>query len=382
MSDDKKRVVIKIGTSILTGLKRISQQGKERSVVTEGSLPSIVKGVGTLCSQGAEVLLVTSGAIGAGIARLGWTSRPEEIRKKQAAAAIGQVSLMQTYLRLFEAHKINVAQVLLTRGDFEDRRRYLNARATLLTLLELGVVPIINENDTVAVDEIQFGDNDRLAALVASKIDADLLIMLTDVEGLCHLTGKDGKGEFKNVIPLVAKITPEIEKLALKNSRDRMGTGGMASKIDAAKIATSSGVTMVIANGCRPGVIEDIFRGKSVGTKFVPTQSLSAKDRWILFGAIPKGKIWVDPGAARALKEMNRSLLAAGIVKVQGSFSKGDSVSILNHSDEEFGRGIISFSSSEIEKIKGKKSDEISEILNRSTKSFEVVHRNSLVLLI
>ena len=365
MSKNKKRVVIKIGTSILT----------ESSGSISGSiLESLVGEVCSLLSEGHEVLLVTSGAIGAGIKELNWEKRPEDIRKKQAAAAVGQVSLMQTYQNLFRNRGVHVAQVLLTRGDFDDRKRYLNARSTLLALLELGVVPIINENDTVSVEEIRFGDNDKLSALVAAKIDSDLLIILSDVDGLLMTVGKE-----KEIVPVVPEITSEIEKLAWKGSDSGQGTGGMASKIEAAKVATQSGVTMVVANGSRPGVLSDIVEGKSVGTKFVSAKSLSAKQRWILFGALPKGEIAVDEGAARALRESKKSLLAAGILKVEGHFRKGEIVKIRS-GEEEIARGVASFSSDEIEKVKGKKSGEIREILGSSNSS-EIVHRDSLVLL-
>jgi glutamate 5-kinase len=367
MTKNKKRVVIKIGTSIWT----------ESSRSAGGSvLPSLVEEICGLRSEGAEVLLVTSGAIGAGVKELNWERRPEDIKKKQAAAAVGQVSLMQTYQNLFRARGVLVAQVLLTRGDFDDRKRYLNARSTLLTLLDLGVVPVINENDTVSVEEIQFGDNDRLSALVAAKIDADLLIILSDVDGLL----RPASGGEKEIVPLVPKISSEIEKLAWKGRAGGVGTGGMASKIEAAKVATQSGVTVVVANGSRPRVLADILEGKSVGTKFVSAKSLSARGKWILFGAVPKGEIVIDQGAASALKESKKSLLAAGVLKVQGHFRKGEIVKITRDGREEIARGVVSFSSEDIEKIKGKKSEEIKGILG-SSRSSEIVHRDQLVLL-
>jgi len=265
-----KRIVVKLGTSILTG---------ERSV-----LKRLVGEVCTLKKRGVEFILVTSGAIGAGMKDLGWTKRPKDMKKKQAAAAVGQVSLMRTYQEMFKLHGVQVAQVLLSRGDFNDRRRYLNAQSTLKTLLKLGPVPIINENDTVSIEEIQFGDNDRLSALVAVKMHADLLVILSDVEGLYSSMS----ARKKTLIPLVTKITPKIEKMAGKESDSGWGTGGMVSKILAAKIATVSGAAVVVANANRKNVLQDIVEGQSVGTRFSSKKSLSARERWIFNSSLLK----------------------------------------------------------------------------------------------
>lgn len=364
---DKKRVVIKIGTSLLA--KAVSQeQGRN-------ALESLVGDVCRFKREGHEFLLVTSGAIGAGIKKLGWSRKPDDIRKKQAAAAIGQVSLMQAYQQLFAKEKVLVAQVLLTRGDFEDRQRYLNARNTLLTLLELGVVPVINENDTVAVDEIKFGDNDQLSAMVAAKIDADILIILSDVDGL--LRDADGRREVVSVVP---EINAEIERLVWKG-KSQLGTGGMASKIEAAKIATASGASATIANAFREGVVADILSGKNVGTQFISARRMSAKEKWILFGAIPKGEITVDAGALRALKELKRSLLPAGVQAVSGRFEKGDVVKIKLQDGEAFARGVASHASEDLQKIKGQKSGDVKKILKSGFEAEEAVHRDSLVWL-
>lgn len=368
MTGQKKRIVVKVGTSILA-----------RSSGSEGNstLGDLVREVCDLRSRGLEIILVTSGAIGEGARHMSWKERPKEIRRKQAAAAIGQVSLMETYRELFGRHSVLVAQVLLTRSDFEDRRRYLNARNTLLTLLELNVVPVINENDTVAVEEIQFGDNDHLSALVAAKIDADILVILSDVEGLFrHVPGKDNE-----LIPLIPKIDSDVRKLAWKTSSSGMGTGGMASKLEAARIATASGVTTVVASGFKEGALSGIVDGRSVGTKFVPGKALSAKGKWILFGALPKGEIVIDPGAVLALRDMKRSLLPAGVVGVRGFFRKGEVVRIKTADDEEVARGIVSFSSGEVEQIKGLKTGEIKKLLISSPNSTEIIHRDSLVIL-
>ncbi|OGR87223.1 MAG: glutamate 5-kinase [Elusimicrobia bacterium RIFCSPLOWO2_01_FULL_60_11] len=234
--------------------------------------------------KGADFIWVTSGAIGAGMKDLGWTKRPEDMKKKQAAAAVGQVSLMRTYQEMFRHHGVQVAQVLLSRDDFDDRRRYLNAQSTLSTLLEMGVVPVINENDTVSIEEIQFGDNDRLSALVAVKMHADLLVILSDVEGLySSMSARE-----KILIPFVAKITRKIEKMAGKGSGSGLGTGGMASKVQAAKIAAAAGAAVVVAKGSRENVLQDILEGKSVGTRFASKKSLSARQRWIFSSSLLK----------------------------------------------------------------------------------------------
>lgn len=367
-----KRVVIKVGTSVLTR-SSVSDKTSHFEIKPNSALGSLIAEIADLHGQEIEVLLVTSGAIGAGVKQLHWSVRPAEIRKKQAAAAIGQVSLMQSYQHLFNSRGVQVAQVLLTRTDFEDRKRYLNVRNTLLTLLELGVVPVINENDTVAVEEIQFGDNDRLSALVAAKMDADLLVILTDVEGLLD---KD-----KELVTLIPKITPEVEALAWKGVKSETGTGGMSSKIEAAKITTASGVTTIIANAYRPGVLTDIAAGREVGTKFLSVKSLKSKEKWILFGAVPKGELIVDAGAEKALKELGKSLLPAGIVSLQGSFQKGDVVRIKSAENGEIARGVVTFSSAEIEKIKGRKTSELADILKIKSNATEVVHRDAMVIL-
>ncbi len=368
-----KRVVVKIGTSIVaSGLGFPDASGQPaRTGVTV--LESLVEDIGLAMSRGHQIIVVSSGAIGAGIRKLKWNQRPTEMNLKQAAASVGQVSLMQAYDRLFAHQHRTVAQVLLTRRDFENRVSYLNARATITALLELGVVPIINENDTVAVDEIKFGDNDSLSALVASKMDAELLVMLTDVDGLY---GRGGE-----VVRLVEKITPEIERMAGKKSASGMGTGGMSSKIDAAKISTASGVTTIIASGLKKGTITDILDGVETGTTFVALSHLSAKEKWILFGARARGEIWVDSGAESALRNLKRSLLPAGVVSVRGTFDRRDVVKVKTEQGTEFARGVSQFSSEDIEKIKGKKSAEVHKILKTSVSSAEIVHRDALVII-
>jgi glutamate 5-kinase len=376
MNKTPKRIVVKVGTSILT---RSASQQKDKpfEIRTDSALACLVQQIATLKSKGIEVLLVTSGAIGAGMKQLQWVRGQADLAQKQAAAAMGQVALMQSYEKLFKNHAVSIAQILLTRSDFEDRKRYLNARNTLRTLLDFGIVPIINENDTVSTEEIQFGDNDYLSALVAVKTDADLLVMLTDVDGLFQFT----KGRTKALVPRVPKITSEIEKMAWKTSHNAVGTGGMRSKIQAAKIATASGITTIIANAYTPGILEDILAGKEVGTQFLAVQSLKSKERWILFGATPQGELTVDAGAEKALKQLRKSLLPAGIVSVQGFFKKGDVIKIKSEQGLELARGIVSFSAEQVKKIMGYKSSEVASLLGLKSTATEVVHRNALVLI-
>ncbi len=366
MNKKVRRVVIKVGTSTLT-----DNSGRiERPYLT-----SLASQIASLRSQGIDVVLVTSGAIRAGMERMGLAERPTTMPEKQAAAAVGQGLLMQMYSEIFEWHGITTGQVLLTREDFGDRRRYLNARNTMLALFRHGVVPIVNENDTVAVDEIRVGDNDNLAALVASSLGADLLILLSDVPGLCKTDPV--KSEPPEVIPLVSKIDESIWAIA---GKARNGTGGMRTKIEAAEIATKSGVTMVIAHGRLPNIIIDTVAGKPVGTKFVPQRStLSGRKRWIAFGANVRGAVIVNEGAKQMILEGGKSLLAAGIIGVQGNFSAGDLVKIIDEEGNQFARGFVNYSASEVDKIKGRQSSEIEDILGY--KDFdEVIHRDNMAL--
>jgi glutamate 5-kinase len=321
------------------------------------------------------VLIVTSGAIGAGMGRMKLHKRPSSLKEKQALAAIGQPLLMDIYQDAFSDMKITIAQVLLTRTDFDDRQKYINAQNTLLTLLKMGSIPIINENDTVAVEEINFGDNDTLSALVAAAVSADWLFMLTDVEGLYK--GAPGKGE---LISTVGKITQEIERHATEISGSGKGVGGMKTKILAAKIATSSGVKTVIANGLENKIIAKILSGQDRGTTFLPSKAIEARKHWIAFGSKCKGSITVDEGAAKALLNSGKSLLPSGIISGSGAFKAGDTVSIMDLAGKEIARGVVSYSCDEIEKIKGRKSAEIKKILSKYNAD-EVIHRDNLVIM-
>lgn len=322
--------------------------------------------------SGLEVIFVTSGAIRAGTEKLAMNGRPKTLPEKQAAAAVGQGLLLQVYTDFFAHVGVTAAQVLLTRDDFRDRTRYLNARNTLNALLKLRCVPVINENDTVAVDEIRFGDNDTLAAMVAAATEADLLIILSDVAGLYN-------GTPENLIPEVEEITPEIEALAGGTNSDA-GTGGMRAKLEAAKIAMSCGVTMVIADGRRERVIADVLGGKQIGTWFRGKEArLANRKRWIAFGSQLRGTITVNDGARKMITGRGKSLLAAGIVDIDGCFAAGDLVAIADESGSRIARGLTNYSSEDLQKIQGKKSSEIGTILGEHEFD-EVVHRDNLVL--
>ena len=340
-------------------------------------MSALVSQLVALRERDIEVVLVTSGAIRAGMEKLDMSVRPKTIPEQQASAAVGQTILMQTYADLLSGFGVVPGQVLLTRDDFHHRTRYLNARNTIYTLLRLGCLPIVNENDTVAVEEIRFGDNDTLSALVAACVDADLLINLSDVDGL-YDSDPAGGGDSK-LIDEVVTITPEIEALA-GGTHSLSGSGGMRSKIEAAKVAVNSGARMVIANAARPSVILDIADGKRVGTRFLSSEvGLSHRKRWIAFGSRVKGSITINEGARKMLADRGKSLLAAGIVGCDGDFQAGDLVAVLDERSSRVARGLANYAASEIELIRGKQSSEIETILGH--KDFdEVIHRDNLVL--
>jgi len=360
-----RRIVVKVGSSLLTEKNRLNRERMEE----------IVDQLASLQKENKEVILVTSGAIAGGIGRLN-LKKLTTIPQKQAAAAIGQNLLMGIYEKLFKKRGCLVAQVLLTSEDIQNRKRYLNARNTLLTLLNYKAIPIVNENDTVAVDEIKFGDNDTLSALVASKVEADLLIILTDTKGL-YTTDPKRKGA--GFIEEVSEITPQLERMA-SGAGTLKGTGGMVTKLRAAKIARSSGVAMVIADGSMKNVLLRVLAGERLGTLFLPKERLKSRKRWIAFGVVLKGKIRVDEGAKEAISKRGKSLLPSGIIEVKGRFSIGGGVSIIDEENREFARGIVSYSSSEVDKIKGKKTSRIEKLLGYKDYD-EVIHRDNLVIL-
>ena len=367
-----RRIVAKFGTSLLTG-------GSDR--LEQKIMSSLVAQVAQLHQQGLEVIVVSSGAIASGRHELGLTKRLKGVPYKQVLASVGQHRLMSLYEQLFRKYNITVAQALLAKVDLLDRAGYLNARNTLLALLELGVVCIVNENDVVAVDELEearFGDNDNLSAMVANLIDADLLMILSDIAGL--YTADPHLDPHARLIPKVERIDSEIERLAADTS-SRVGTGGMITKIEAARLATSTGVTVVIADGREPDIILRLAKGEALGTRFLPfTSKLESRQRWMLSGLATKGRLVVDSGAATALRKQKKSLLAAGIKGASGEFQRGDIVNIFDPEGSQLGCGITNYSSADIAVIKGAHSNKIDSLLGYDYGS-EVVHRNNLVVL-
>jgi glutamate 5-kinase len=367
-----QRIVAKFGTGLLTG-------GKER--LNERVMSGLAGQLARLHTGGVEMVIVSSGAIASGRQKLGLAKELKGVPFKQVLASVGQHRLVSLYERLFDHYDITVAQALLARADLLDRAGYLNARNTLLALLELKVVPVVNENDVVAVDELHeavFGDNDNLSAMVANLIDADLLMILTDTAGL--YTADPHHHPEAQLIPQVEKIDLKIERLAAATASS-LGTGGMITKIEAAKLATSFGVTVVIADGREPDIILRLARGEFVGTRFLPTSSkLESRKRWMLSGLSTKGRLVVDSGAAKALKKQQRSLLAAGIKDLAGEFHRGAIVNIYDPEGARLGCGITNYSSADIKVIKGAHSGKIVTLLGYDYGS-EVVHRNNLVVL-
>ncbi len=369
--NDVRSVVVKVGTSLLT-----PHLGEFDRSVAE----SVVGALADARKLGVEVTLVSSGAIGAGMSVLGMTERPGTLPLKQAAAAIGQIPLMRMYRELFDRHGLRVAQVLVTREGLDDRVKYLNLRNTFRALHQLGsVVPIVNENDTVAVEEIRFGDNDTLAARIAAKLDAELLVILTDTDGLYDMRA-GAVSEQARLVEVVEKISPEIERMA-GNTDARESVGGMIAKIDAAHIATRSGVATVIANGRDPTALRRALRGERVGTYFVPArQPITTRKRWIAFGASCRGGLVIDPGACEAILRHGKSLLPSGVVEVRGDFQVGAAVQVLRDDGGEIARGLVNYSSDEIDKLRGHHTREIGAILGRKDYD-EIIHRDNLAVL-
>ena len=365
------RIVAKFGTSLLTG----GGSHLDREVMS-----GLVNQIAGLHREGRELLVVSSGAIAAGRNKLGLTRKVRGIPYRQVLASAGQIRLMNIYEQLFGEHDITIAQALLTRADIADRAGYLNTRNTLLALLELRVICIANENDVVATDEIQeakFGDNDNLSAMVANLIDADLLLILTDTGGL--YTADPHRHPDASLIPQVDHIDADIEKLA-SDTAGSTGTGGMVTKIEAARLATASGVTVVIANGRKPDVIPRVAAGETIGTLFLPTTSkLESRQRWMLSGLSTRGRLVVDSGAALALKKHHRSLLAAGIERAEGNFQRGDIVDILDPDGTHIGCGIANYAAVDVAVLKGAHSKKITSLLGHDYGS-EIVHRNNLVV--
>jgi glutamate 5-kinase len=364
------RIVVKVGSGVLTGgaarvdIDHMAHLAEEIGRIRAGDLRR-------------DVVLVSSGAVATGLERLGYAVRKPGLAAKQAAAAVGQPHLMGRWERAFAPSKIAVAQVLLTHADLASRRRFLNARHTFNELLAEDVLPIVNENDTVSVEEIQFGDNDRLAALVTSVVEADLLVLLTDVDGLFD---RDPKQPGAERVALVENVSEDTLRAA-GGAGSAVGTGGMRSKVDAARTAALSGVPTIIANGRTRGSLTRVFAAEDVGTLFLPRPSpLPLRKHWIAYTLKPLGALVVDAGASRALRSGGKSLLPAGIVEVQGEFDVGDPVSVVGTDGREIARGLASYGARELERIRGLASTEIERVLGYRYDD-EAIHRDDLVLL-
>jgi len=362
-----RRIVLKVGSRVLTAKGR---------TLSEAVFDRMAREVSAVKKRGYEIVIVSSGAIAAGMARLGFVEKPKAMPQKQASAAIGQSALMWSYERAFTSFGERVAQVLLTRDDLSNRQRYLNARNTLLALLSLGVIPIINENDTVAVEEIKFGDNDNLSALVTNLVNADLLILFSDIDGLYDKDPRLHKNA--KLIPLVSHITPELEKKA-SGTLSPFSIGGMVTKLQAAGKAAFYGIPTILANGMEEGMLERLLRGENVGTLFTPAvNKLTSRKHWIAFTLEPAGRIFVDDGAKKAILQKGKSLLPSGVVGTEGKFSLGDPVILADIHGQEFARGLTNYGSAEINKIKGLKTNEVQGKLGYKN-SDEIIHRDDLV---
>ena len=368
-SKRSKRWVIKFGSAILTN----NGAGLDR-----GAIDGWVEQIAELMNQDIEVVLVSSGAIAEGISRLGWEGRPDSIHELQAAAAVGQMGLIQAYETSFIKFQRRTAQILLDHDDVSNRQRYLNARGALKRLMDLGVVPIVNENDTVATDEIRFGDNDSLAALVANLIDADLLVILTDKDGLY-----EADPDLNPSAKLVSRASANDKNLdrLVSNSKSIVGSGGMVTKIKAARIASSSGCSTLIASGRKQNILLDIKKGHVLGTLLTAGQKpIAAKKQWLMGQLKAKGKLVLDSGAEAVILKHGRSLLPVGVVEVVGKFNRGDLVSCVNSMGHELARGLVNYNADEVNKIKGQNTDDMLEILGYRQNA-EVVHRDNMVVL-
>ncbi len=364
-----RRVLIKIGSGVLT----TSDAGIDLDIIQ-----NLADDIGELSCRGIQCVLVSSGAIASGKGRLGIKGPLKNLPQKQAAAAVGQSILMDSYSRAFARHGLIVAQMLLTMSDLVDRHRYLNIRNTLTTLMEWKVIPIINENDTVSVEEIKFGDNDNLASMMASVMEAELLINLTNTEGLYDCNPRLFPDRAR-LIPLVREVTDEIEAFT-SDEADPLGTGGMKSKVMAARKVTSFGIPCIIAPGKRKGILADIFAGKERGTLFLPSKShMSSKKFWIAFTLRSRGKLYLDDGAVAAIVEKGKSLLPSGIMRVEGAFSTGDPVTCVDSKGAAVAKGLVNYSSEDLEKIKGLKTSRIEQVLG-SKPYDEVIHRDNMAV--
>ncbi len=369
---EAKRIVVKVGTSTLAyGPGRMNLYNIEH----------LVRGLVDMANEGREMILVSSGAIAAGLGRLGMTEKPDSIPEKQAIAAVGQGMLMHIYEKFFAEYGKVAAQVLLTRENSVRHNQYIHSRDALCAMLDMGAIPVINENDAVTVDEIKIGDNDQLSATVATLVDADALIILSDIDGL--YTANPATHPEAEIIHEVPEITPDIERLA-GGAGSSMGTGGMMTKIEAAKVAMNAGVTMVIAPGARDHVIRDVLNGEEIGTLFPAKEShLRLRKSWIAFGKRIEGDLVVDRGCEKAMRQCGSSLLAAGIVSADGEFTRGSTVRVLTKDGQEIARGIVNYGRAELMDLIGRQTKDFPEaLLQEDGFREEVIHRDNMVLMV
>jgi len=362
-------IVVKVGTRVLT---------TDQGVLSEEQITQLGKQLAQMAASGRRVVLVSSGAVGAGMSQLGLTQRPTDLAKLQAVAAVGQAKLIELYDRVLRDNGRHAAQVLLTAEDLDDRTRYLNIRNTLLSVLDFGAIPIINENDTVAVEELMltFGDNDRLAARVTNLLRAPLLILLSDVQGLYNGSPELPESKLLSVVP---KLDEQVMGFA-RDKKTGHSKGGMASKLEAARMVTSTGENMIIASGRLPNVLPRLLTGEDLGTLFLAQgKAVTPRKRWIGYSVRPRGELVVDDGAVKALGEKGRSLLPIGVTEVRGTFGKGDVVRVCNGQDQEIARGLTNYTSDEIGQILGKRTDQIESILGHHPYD-EIIHRDNLTV--
>ncbi|MBT3530595.1 MAG: glutamate 5-kinase [Gammaproteobacteria bacterium] len=364
---NSKRWVVKVGSSLVTNDGR----GLDTKAISHWASQLVA-----MQKAGVDLVLVSSGAVAEGVARLGLKVRPKAVHVQQAAAAVGQMGLAQAYESSFMKHNIHTAQILLSHDDLSDRTRYLNARSTLTTLLEMGVVPVVNENDTVATAELCFGDNDTLAALVANLINADLMVILTDQDGLY-----ESDPRFNKEAEMVKSASANDTKLmAMAGAGSSLGRGGMQTKVSAARLAARSGTSTVIANGREDQVLSRLLEGETLGTFLeAGSEPVTARKQWLASQLTLKGSVTVDDGAVNVLKKSGKSLLAVGISKVTGQFSRGEVVACVDQAGKEIARGLVNYSADEIELLKGKSSDNIEDLLGYAAEA-EIIHRDNLVL--
>ena len=362
-------IVVKVGTNVLS---------RSNGLLHEPRIVQLCSDICRMMEQKRPIVLITSGAVGAGMGLLGLRERPTEIARLQAVAAIGQGKLIETYAQVLRLYGITCAQILLTANDLSARESYLNARNTILTLLELGVLPIINENDTVSVAYLHttFGDNDRLASLVANLFDYPLLILLTDVDGLYDRDPKDPEAK---LVPVVERWSPDLMQMAVEKHSGR-SKGGMSSKLKAARMVTASGGNVIIANGDREDTLRRIFTGQETGTVFLTQNFLTARKRWLGFAVHTTGYLMLDDGAIKAVVKQGKSLLPVGVMNAGGTFERGDIVSLIDSQNREIGRGLTNYGLPDVFRICGKKTSELREILGQNVHT-EIVHRDNLQLL-